>query len=208
MAAEVDHLVYAAPDLAKARSELEERLGMRLTDGGAPPGRGSHNALFSLGGRSYVEVIGPDPNQPAPEGPRPFGIDDLTRARLVTWAVAENDLEARLEAARKAGYEGGAASPLSRDLPDGTHLAWRVARPIVHAGDGLAPFLIDSGTCPHPALSSAVGCSLVELRGEHPDPAGIQKMLAALGVELEVRPGPIPALVATLDAPSGRVELR
>ncbi|MEE9279643.1 MAG: hypothetical protein V3V67_05670 [Myxococcota bacterium] len=70
------------------------------------------------------------------------------------------------------------------------------------------PFLIDWGTCPHPALSRAVGCSLVELRGEHPDPAAIQKLLAALGVELEVRPGPTAALVATLDAPSGRVELR
>ena len=145
MAASLDHLVYAVPDLAKARTDLGQQLGIELSDGGAHPGRGSRNALFSLGESSYVEVIGPDPEQGEPENPRPFGIDDLVAPRVVTWATPERDLDARLELARKAGYDGGAAFPLSRDLPDGTHLAWRVARPIVHGGDGLVPFLIDWG---------------------------------------------------------------
>ena len=127
---------------------------------------------------------------------------------MVTWATPERHLEARLERARKAGYDAGTAFPLSRDLPDGTHLAWRVARPIVHGGDGLVPFLIDWGSCPHPALTSAKGCSLIELRALHPDPPQIQSWLAAMGVELDVGPGAKPALIATLDTPNGRVELR
>ncbi len=204
----LDHLVYAVPDLAKARVELGQQLGIELSDGGAHPGRGSRNALFSLGESSYVEVIGPDPEQGEPDNPRPFGIDDLSAARLVTWATGEMDLEARLERARKAGYDGGTAFPLSRELPDGTHLAWRVARPIVHGGDGLVPFLIDWGTCPHPALTSAKGCSLIELRALHPDPPQIQSWLAAMGVDLDVRAGATPALIATMDTPNGRVELR
>ena len=204
----LDHLVYAVPDLARARAELGQRLGIELSDGGAHPGRGSRNALFSLGEGSYVEVIGPDPEQGEPENPRPFGIDDLSAPRLVTWATPERDLEARLERARKAGYDGGTAFPLSRELPDGTHLAWRVARPIVHGGDGLVPFLIDWGTCPHPALTSAKGCSLIELRAEHPDPSQVQSWLAAMDVALDVRAGATPALIATLDSPNGRVELR
>ena len=204
----LDHLVYAVPDLAKACDELAQRLGIELSDGGAHPGRGSRNALFSLGDVSYVEVIGPDPDQGEPEHPRPFGIDDLVTPRVVTWATREGDLEARLRRARRAGYDGGAAFPLSRNLPDGTHLAWRVARPIVPGGDGLVPFLIDWGTCPHPALTSARGCSLIELRALHPDPPQIQSWLAAMGVELDVRVDTTPALIASIDSPNGRVLLR
>jgi hypothetical protein len=48
---------------------------------------------------------------------------------------------------------------------------------------------------------------LVALRAEHPDPSRVQKMLAAMALDLPVRAGPKAALVATLDSPKGRVEL-
>src|SRR5499426_4815344 len=91
--ARVDHLVYAAPDLNRGVEEIEKLLGVRATPGGQHPGRGTRNALIALGPTSYIEIIGPDPEQPKPDLPRQFGIDTLTEGRLVTWAAKSDDLE-------------------------------------------------------------------------------------------------------------------
>src|SRR5262249_11322359 len=58
----VDHLAYATPDLEKGVAEIERLLGVRATPGGQHPGRGTRNALVSLGPTSYLEIVGPDPD--------------------------------------------------------------------------------------------------------------------------------------------------
>ncbi len=206
----IDHIVYAVLDVEAACDDLEQRLGVRPTLGGRFAQMAAYNHILSLGGGAYIEVIGPDPEAGEPTGPRPFGLDTLTAPRLTTWAAKGTDLEAKVEEARAAGYDLGRAQPLSRELPDGTTLAWtltaRTAAPGPEAG--LVPFLIDWGDATHPSETGAQGCQLVEFHGEHPDPEMVLKSLEAVGQPINVKKADAPALVVTIQGPNGQIELR
>ena len=204
----IDHLVYATPDLQLGIDAVEKRLGVKATPGGQHPGLGTRNALVALGPTSYLEIIGPDPEQPKPTGPRRFGIDDLKAPRIVRWVVKSGELAAVKAKADKAGVTLGAVASGSRKRPDGVVLSWRYTDPATVVADGLVPFFIDWGSSPHPALTAAKGATLVQLRAEHPDAPGVQKMLDQLGLELRVSQGSAPAIIATIDSPRGLVQLQ
>jgi hypothetical protein len=206
--ARIDHLVYAAPDLQVGIETIEKQLGVKAAAGGQHPGLGTRNALVALGPTSYLEIIGPDPEQPKPPGPRRFGIDDLKAPRIVRWVVKSNELSAVEEKAAKSGVRLGPIAAGSRKRPDGVVLSWRYTDPAIVVADGLVPFFIDWGASPHPALTAAKGATLMQLRAEHPDAPRVQKMLDALGLDLKVSQASAPAIIATINSPRGRVELR
>jgi glyoxalase-like protein len=204
----VDHLVYATPDLQAGIERVERLVGLRASPGGQHPGRGTRNALLALGPASYLEIIGPDREQPSPPQARPFGIDDLKEPRLVTWAAKGTGLEQLANEARRHGVRLGAVIPGSRQRTDGVMLTWRYTDPRTLVADGIVPFFIDWGTTPHPAATAAGGASLVALRAEHPDVESVQRAISALGLSLRVQKGPRAALVAIISSPRGQVELR
>jgi hypothetical protein len=204
----VDHLVYATPDLQLGVARIEALLGVRAAPGGQHPGRGTRNALLSLGPTAYLEIIGPDPEQPAPTLPRPFGIDDLREPGLVAWAAKSPALEALARDAARGGVTLGEIIAGSRRRTDGVMLSWRYTDPRTVVADGIVPFFIDWGSTPHPAASAAAGASLVAFRAEHPDAERVQGALRRVKIDLSVRPGPRAALIAVVNSPRGRVELR
>lgn len=204
----LDHLVYATPDLNLGIDTIEKVLGVRATPGGQHPGLGTRNALVALGPSSYLEIIGPDPEQPKPAGRRRFGIDELKAPRIVRWVAQGTELEKVAAAAAGKGIKLGAVIPGSRRRPDGVVLAWRYTDPATEVADGLVPFFIDWGTSPHPSATAARGATLISVRAEHPDAERVQKMINALGLDLRVQKGSAPAIIATIDSPRGRVELR
>lgn len=206
--ARLDHLVYATPDLGVGIAAIEKLLGVRATPGGQHPGLGTRNALVALGPSSYLEIIGPDPEQPKPTGPLRFGIDDLEAPRIVTWVAKGTDLEQVAKAAAERGVRLGPVIPGSRRRPDGVVLAWRYTDPNTVVADRIVPFLIDWGTSPHPSASAARGATLIDVRAEHPDAERVQKMLDVLALPLRVQKGAAPAIIATIGSPRGRVELR
>jgi hypothetical protein len=204
----VDHLIYATPDLARGVDELAQLLGVRATLGGQHPGLGTRNALIALGPDSYIEIVAPDPEQPAPSTPRWFGIDELDHSRLVTWAAKGTGLAQLRATAARNGIQLGTVAHGGRRRPDGVELSWQLTDPRACFADGIVPFFIDWGRSPHPASSAAKGATLVALRAEHPDSQGIQHTLQQLGLSLAVGAGASAALIATIDSPRGRIDIR
>jgi len=204
----VDHLIWGGVNLEAEIDRLERLTGVRAALGGQHPGEGTRNALLRLGPTSYLELIAPDPAQPAPPRPRWLGLDALTGPRLMTWAAKATELERRAAGARAAGIHLGEVRTGQRSAGDGRVLSWRLTYPDVRLGGGLIPFLIDWGGSPHPALTAPAGLELVDLHGEHPEPGAVEATLVALGIALRIMPGTTAALVASLDTPRGRVVLR
>lgn len=205
----VDHLVYGVPDVGRAIDDLERLLGVRASPGGRHPGRGTHNALITLGSERYLEIIGPDPGQPDFRGTLPFGLNAVRKGRLVTWAAKAPDIERRIAEARRLGYDPGDLLPRSREQPDGTVLRWRLSSLGDRHDDWLVPFLIDWGSSRHPSTSAPRGVTLRRLRAAHPDPNALRKTLKALGVtsDVVIEAGRAARLFAELDSPHGPVEL-
>ncbi len=205
---QIDHLVYATPDLHATTDQLKSLMGVQAILGGQHPTWGTRNAIITLGKLAYFEIVGPDPGSPAPDRPRPFGIDGLRSPRLVTWAAKGTRLEHIVDEARRHKIDLGSVLPGNRRRPDNLLLSWKLTDVFKPREDGLVPFFIDWGETPHPAEGPAQGCSLVGLRAEHPDAERVLSILTTLGVGLPVAKGPAPALIATISAPRGMLELR
>jgi hypothetical protein len=206
--ARVDHLVYAAADLDRGIAEVERLLGVRAGIGGRHPLWGTRNALASLGSSSYLEIIAPDPDQLPGAGGRPFGLDAPGSSRLVGWAAKGSELANLRNTAGQQGVELGKVLSGSRIQPNGANLTWMLTDPRRVVADGIAPFFIDWGESPHPALFASQGATLVGLRAEHPDADRVCRMLRLIAVDLPVSAGPIPVLMASIDCPHGRVVLK
>ncbi|MET0579552.1 MAG: VOC family protein [Ilumatobacteraceae bacterium] len=204
--AALDHLVLASPDPLATRTVIAEHTGVLLSAGGAHVGLGTRNWLGGLGPGRYLELIGPDPEQPEPSDGRPFGVDDIAEARLVTWCARHDDLDGLRRRAAAAGVGLGAPFTKERDAPDG-RLRWRLCLPGIDTSGGIVPFFIDWDGSAHPSRTAVAGLSVVGLGAEHPDPPAVRRILGALGVELPVAVGPAPRLVATLRGPAGQLRL-
>jgi hypothetical protein len=209
----IDHLVFASDDLPRASATIADLLGVAPTPGGHHVGHGTYNELLGLGGASYLEVIGPDPEQPAPDGPRPFGIDGLARPALVAWCVRPTrPLVEIVDDARAGGIELGEVTAMSRRRPDGVLLEWKLTFPQLTGRFGMAlPFMIDWEGSVHPTDTLPAVVQLVRLDVTHPDVASLRTAFDIIGIEIgagvDLRAGSQPALRATISTGSGEVTL-
>lgn len=199
----LDHIIYATPDLQRAIDEVKTLTGVEPERGGSHRGRGTQNALFSLGPDTYVEILAPDPAQSTEA--LALAADRIpVTARVINWAAKCNDLEEAVKLAAEGDLDLGQIEPMSRFLPSGVQLHWQLTRGNT-PGDGLVPFLIDWGESSHPAPSAPSGCALHSFHAEHPDPVRVRDYLALLGLQdvLEVSRGSVPRMFAELSTPNG-----
>ena len=198
----LDHLVIAAPTLESGAAWLEELLGVRMQAGGKHAFMGTHNRLLRLGS-VYLEVIAVDPDAPAPNRPRWFGLDSLhlEQPRLIHWVARTDDLER--VAALSLEPLGIVTETVRGDL------RWRITIPVDgHLPlDGLVPTLIEwIGAHPISRMPAST-CELVTLTGTHPQPERVQVALESIGATLEVIESEVPALRAVISSPNGLVVL-
>src|SRR5262245_39579790 len=161
----LDHILLGCSDLERGIAFVEERTGVKAAFGGVHPGRGTQNALLSLGERHYLEIIAPDPKQAGTTGPESsverLKLRGLTEPRLVTWAAHPGSVAELAEKLKKAGVAAQGPTSGSRKRPDGRVLAWKTVNLADDAG-GVLPFFIEwSAELVHPSADSPKGCELV-----------------------------------------------
>lgn len=210
-ACRIDHLAIVAPTLQAGSDHLHAQLGVRPQAGGRHVRMGTHNLLLRLGETLYLEVIAADPDAPAPTRPRWFGLDALAGdapPRLACWIARADDI---VDAVAAAPVPLGEVLPMSRGAFD-----WRITVPAdgsLPLG-GAAPVLMQWDSAVHPAtLLPDLGCTLVALELQHPEPAHVQAVLDRIGlaepaVALSLRAAPTPGLQAQVRTPAGLRTLR
>ncbi len=207
----VDHLVLAVDDLQRGIDWVEQKTGVRAIVGGKHPNRGTQNALLSFGGRQYLEILAPDPQQS--NNPRAVSLAKFTVPRLVMWASATAEIENLAQQARTAKLIAMGPMDGSRARPDGKMLKWRSLNVARETDKGIndfnvVPFFIQwDKESVHPSQDSPIGCKLLLLEFEHPDAAQIGDLMKTLGLKAKVGKASAPAIKATLQTPKGKVEL-
>ncbi len=205
----LDHILLGCSDLDHGIAFVEQHTGARAAFGGVHPGRGTRNALLSLGERCYFEIIAPDPKQKDVSLP-PVPVEDLRKLdtpRLFVWAAQTRDLDTRARQLGEAGIAFADPSAGSRSRPDGRTLRWRF---LFLADDrrGTLPFLIEWGAGSiHPSADAPGGCRLESLVVSGPDPAGLSKILGLMGVDVRVEKSEQPGLRACIVGPKGKLEM-
>ena len=210
MQPQIDHLVIAARNLEEGSEYLFRTLGIRPQEGGEHAAQGTHNRVVRLGESCYLEVIAINPRAPKPPHPRWFELDSEAmqerlrrKPLLLTSAVRTDRIE---QLADRSIAPLGAVTLMSRD-----NLRWRLT--FTEDGrlpnGGILPFLIQWDETIHPASRMMdAGCSLVSLRGFHPQTDEILAALRSLGADqllsLDAIPSlEVPRLMALIQTPSG-----
>jgi hypothetical protein len=205
-AAHVDHLILGTRDLDEGIRRFEERTGVRPMAGGEHPGRGTRNALVSLGPGLYIEILAPQAS--APDSGAAAELRALTDLTPFGWAVFVRDMEAARRRLGNAGLSLSAIKPGSRARPDGSLLEWKtfdIEKPPL-AG---VPFFIRWGDgSTHPSKDSPAGCRLEGLRIFSPDADDLRRALASLPLDVAVEAGGRATMDVTLRCPKGTVQFR
>ncbi|MBS1840634.1 MAG: VOC family protein [Acidobacteria bacterium] len=207
----LDHILLGCADLESGISFVEARTGVKAAFGGVHPGRGTQNALLSLGERRYLEIIAPDPKQAAMMGPESsverLKLRELREPRLVTWAAHPGRVDLLAVKLERAGMAASGPTPGSRKRPDGKLLQWKTLN-LKDDAEGLLPFFIEwSADSVHPSVDAPKGCELKKFWVESPKAEDLRKQVGLMEIDVEVKHGESARLRARIDGPKGDMEL-
>jgi Glyoxalase-like domain len=201
----LDHVILGCNDLDAGVEYVYRHTGVRAAAGGVHPGAGTKNALLSLGGLRYLEIIAPDPLQSASTDPR--HVFDLESPALVGWAVHRNDVDEFAPALANSGVKAVGPKPGSRARPDGTTLTWK-SLTLMNDDNGVLPFFIQWGSgSVHPSLDSPAGCKITDLWIGTPNPDRLKAVAAKLQLDVQVRAADKEQLGAAITGPKGTLRM-
>jgi hypothetical protein len=202
----VDHIIVAVDSLERGIALLRAATGVSATFGGVHPGRGTQNALMSLGPRTYLELIAPNPaDERGPETVEQYaGFRALTPAG---WAAQAVDAEAMRAAFVAGGLTDSPVAPGSRVTTSGDTLRWKTIAPWPEGVDwSVLPFFIEwVAPTPHPATSTPSGCTLAGLVVRTPEADTVRSLLRSADLVVDVERADSSGFRFELECPNGSV---
>ncbi len=201
----LDHIILGCNDLDLGMELVEQNTGVRPAIGGVHPGRGTRNALLSLGERRYLEIIAPDPaQQKIPHFPQ---IREMKEPRLIGWAVHPPDIAATAKLLRDNQIAFQGPDDGSRKRPDGRVLNWKTIN-LADDRHGILPFFIEwSADSVHPSKDAPQGFHLDYFTVMAVDPAELSQVFQQIGVAATVERSDRDRLRAHITGPKGELGL-
>ena len=201
----LDHILLGCKDLDEGIDFVHESTGVRPAIGGVHPGRGTRNALLSLGERRYLEIIAPDPKQS--EIVHYPQLRSMTDPRLIGWAVHPPDIAAIAKQLRENKIAFTGPDDGSRKRPDGRVLTWKTLN-LADDRHGLLPFFIEwSADSVHPSVDALKGCTLDYFEVLSAEPEELAAAFKRIGLDLPVQRSDKARLRAVITGPKGDLGL-
>jgi hypothetical protein len=201
----LDHILLGCSDLDRGIQLVEESTGVRAAIGGVHPGRGTRNALLSLGERHYLEIIAPDPAQN--EIVHYPQLRSMTDPRLIGWAVHPPDIAAVAKQLTENQIAFTGPADGSRKRPDGRVLNWKTVN-LADDRHGLLPFFIEwSADSVHPSVDARKGCTLDYFEVMSADPEELSSAFKRIGLDFPVQRSDKARLRAVITGPKGDLGL-
>jgi hypothetical protein len=201
----LDHIILGCNDLDDGIAFVHDNTGALPAVGGVHPGRGTRNALLSLGERRYLEIIAPDPAQREilhyPQ------IREMKDPRLIGWAVHPPDIAAIAKQLRENKVEFKGPDDGSRKRPDGSVLNWKTLN-LADDRHGLLPFFIEwSADSVHPSKDAPARCKLEYFEIMSTDPEELVSTLKRIGLDFVVQRSDKARLRALISGPKADLGL-
>ena len=197
---QIDHLMYAVRNLDEGIEHFHKLTGVKAVYGGAHENMGTCNALLSLGHHQYIELIAPDPKQPAADN-LGRALKEADRDGLRSWAIATTSLPDL--ASKLSEFTPGNVIDMTRVTTEGERLQGQLM--FLQGGPNL-PFFIDWQHSPHPSLSTPPGCSLIDVTVSSDTPDSMNALKTVLGLDFSVVVGEN-SLTARIKTPNGDLTL-
>ena len=202
--ARLDHVILGVPDLEQAVAGFEARTGVRPAIGGSHPGRGTRNALVSLGDGSYLEIIAPDPSQRS-DLPMVVQLRQLVRPALVGWAIGTQDPARLKRQLERSGISTDEPEPGGRVTPDGTSLRWETFGAVGMNRDSDPFFIRWVDQARHPSRTAPSGCRLLAFTARGPGLGALRKALPPLGPQVRAIASKQDSMSLSIRCPRGRL---
>jgi hypothetical protein len=205
---EIDHIVYAVPNLGKAIDDFESLTGIRPTFGGYHTTRGTKNAVVNLGNACYLELITIDEENKNILAPRWMGVDFIEKAQMVRFALKSDNLESDSAILQKYNPQMGEINGGQRKMTNGKMLTWEMILPLAVPAVEIVPFMTDWRKSElHPTDSMTRECTFIGFKFKHPNPEKIINVLNNLGMNAEVEKGAKVEIKAIIKSPKGIIEI-
>jgi Glyoxalase-like domain len=183
--AALDHVIIGVSSLDDGIAAFTAATGVVPVRGGQHPGRGTENALVSLGDGVYLEIVAPQRDARG-DDPMVKSLRALRRPTAVGWALQVRDAGSAHAYLRERGFEVTEPQPGSRRTPSGELLEWTTfALPL--SSTNAVPFFIEwAATTRHPSTTAPAGCTIETFEVQDPAAPTISRLAKAVGVTVPV----------------------